>query len=153
MKIQMILESYEECLSIERYIRYLLDESDLEFRFYEFKDFIKRVPREFVEQSCDLTILGSHYEDEQSGKIFIRPFGFELLELLSRRQLPVLILYERHNGQLPTQLLFIFEILSNAEGLNQRIKKVLKERVIPSKDQLDILKKIYPPQKYDDHHH
>jgi len=149
----MILESYEECFSVERYIRYCLDEPDLEFRFYAFKDFIKRIPREFVEQNYDLTILDSHYEDEQSGQAFLRAFGFELIEFLSKKRQPVLILYEKHNGQLSSKWLFIFEILEATENLSQRMRKVLKDRIIPDQNELDIIKKIYPPPKYDDHHH
>ncbi|MGQ9702794.1 MAG: hypothetical protein ACUVQT_10155, partial [bacterium] len=150
MKIQLILELYEECQALSRYIKYCLSEMDIQISFYTYSDFNRNILG-VIRENPDVTIVSSHYEDSDY-PFYLNDLGYQIIRSHSKGQKIVFVLYEQIDNALPKEWLCFLKVPWQDVNLCERLKKVIENRVIPKNEEIDELNRLYPPIKIDHHH-
>jgi len=151
VKIQLILESIEECLALARYIRFCFYKNDVELRWNICERVITNPTLE-IREIYDLTIIISHFEDIEEGKLYLRDLGFEILRSFAKSQKPVLVLYEKIENELPWEWVCFLKIPWQSSSLNERINEIISNKIIPTQQEINELNRLYPPIVFDHHH-
>ncbi len=152
MKIQLILESIEECLALARYIRFCFYNNNVELRWNICERVVSN-PTFEIREIYDLTIIVSHFEYIEEGKIYLKDLGFEILRSFARSQKSVLVLYEKIESELPQEWVCFLKIPWQSSSLKKRIKGIVGNKIIPTQQEIDELNRLYPPIVFDHHHH
>jgi len=149
MKIQLILENNEECLSLSRYIKYCLDAQVSYYTYLNFSNISLTVLRE----NPDITIVISHYEDKDYPPPHLSDLGLQIIRSHSKANKIVLVLYENLNENLPKDWECFLKVPWQNVNLCERIRRVIDNKVIPTKEEIDKLNGLYPPIILNHHHH